>query len=929
MTTELEEGMKERVRLWKKAKETRSMVDELDARRVRNNVGKKMKHAKKEHLRTKMAHLDKNSPDSWAAVGEYLGWRKPMTPTMLKQDGKVKTSGQELAEAMIQQYGQKEREVEQALGPAVGDYLEAGRKLTKGNKGVFTFKKITKLEVEKQIRKVENKESFGHDTISYGFLKKMSRWISGEMTEIMNLSIEVKRYPNQWKVARVKPLFKGEGCDRHEPKSYRPVALLSSMSRIMEAILARQLDNYQEQNRLIHQGVHGFRKSRGTHTAMLEVWEFVMRRTERGELVALDFLDMSAGFDTLVHLHILRKMEIQFGMHEDSLEWLSSYLKGWIQYTVVEASNSTPRKTRKGAPQGGGLLPIFWRSTTNDIPEAGLMREGLRRQSGGPTDAAANRWAGPEGQGVISKMVDSIPEAELTTEEKLDKDMRRNNVWNLERWRRERTGGMQEINDKLKYRKVEDERDVVTTIYADDTQSRAAAKTLGELEKRNSEGLTRVCKELKAMRLKVNESKTVYMILATQGIRARENLENRQSEIDICGEKVRNVRVGKALGLLISDDLTWRHQTEKVVENCQEKMRGLWKITNLLRKDQRKLKAESIVLSRLSYCLEITSTGRKCDTEKLQGVQSAAARWVSQTRKMDWRMKKGLKKLGWLSICQLAAYLSIKAAMKILRDKKPERLYESLTEERNGEKSRKIVNEKKFMKMKMTTRKSWSYRSLRWLEKMPETLRKKDPTQKATKEELKKWVRDQVPVRGCRIMWGQKLAGDVGRRRRITQGPGTGGPGPGRQEDAANSSAEERIITQERGRSSPASLPSAGEEEAGEEQSHREVPAAAEEQPPNKSPQRQGRRELHQVLQSATKQAARIRSSNCSSLLCTPYTDHISKEVEPGKEGSESKVHPSVQKEREERSWTKKVKSPWKRQPAKPPWRVGWTICSF
>ena len=133
--------------------------------------------------------------------------------------------------------------------------------------------------------------------------------------------------------------------------------------------------------------------------------------------MALDFLDMSAGFDTLVHLHILRKMEIQFGMHEDSLEWLSSYLKGWIQYTVVEASNSTPRKTRKGAPQGGGLSPILWRSTTNDIPEAGLKREGQRRQAG---DAATNRWAGPGGQGVISKMVDSIPEAELTTKEKLD-----------------------------------------------------------------------------------------------------------------------------------------------------------------------------------------------------------------------------------------------------------------------------------------------------------------------------------------------------------------------------------------------------------------------------------------------------------------------------------------------------------------------------
>ena len=41
--------------------------------------------------------------------------------------------------------------------------------------------------------KVENKESFGHDKISYGFIKKMCRWISGELTEIINLSLEVRK----------------------------------------------------------------------------------------------------------------------------------------------------------------------------------------------------------------------------------------------------------------------------------------------------------------------------------------------------------------------------------------------------------------------------------------------------------------------------------------------------------------------------------------------------------------------------------------------------------------------------------------------------------------------------------------------------------------------------------------------------------------
>ena len=53
------------------------------------------------------------------------------------------------------------------------------------------------------------------------------------------------------------------------------------------------------------------------------------------------------------------------------------------------------------------------------------------------------------------------------------------------------------------------------------------------------------------MRLKVNESKTVYMILTTQGIRRRENLDNKESVIYVCGNQVKNFKVGKALGLLI------------------------------------------------------------------------------------------------------------------------------------------------------------------------------------------------------------------------------------------------------------------------------------------------------------------------------------------------------------------------------------------
>ena len=219
---------------------------------------------------------------------------------------------------------------------------------------------------------------------------------------------------------------------------------------------------------------------------MLEVWEYVLNKTDKGELVALDFLDISAGFDTMVHLYLLRKLEVQFGVAEKSLAWLASYLEGWLQYTVVETSNSTPRKMSKGAPQGGGLSPILWRSDTNDIPEAGLrVRDKQARREPQQWPRVQHR----KDEGFLSSIVNG--KSRPTMEEKLYKQLRSERVWNLANWREERTGG-DSTGDQLRTKEKEEAEDVLTTIHADDTQSRASAKTKAELERRNSRGITKV-----------------------------------------------------------------------------------------------------------------------------------------------------------------------------------------------------------------------------------------------------------------------------------------------------------------------------------------------------------------------------------------------------------------------------------------------------
>ena len=82
-----------------------------------------------------------------------------------------------------------------------------------------------------------------------------------------------------------------------------------------------------------------------------------------------------------------------------------------------------------------------------------------------------------------------------------------------------------------------------------------------------------------------------------------------------------------------------------------------------------------------------------------------------------------------------------------------------MTEIRDGQRQRKIINEERFMRLKQTTRRAWSSRALRWINMMSEDLVNIDPELKASKEKLKDCIKHQGPVRGDRILWGRPMGG--------------------------------------------------------------------------------------------------------------------------------------------------------------------------
>ncbi len=81
----------------------------------------------------------------------------------------------------------------------------------------------------------------------------------------VNLSIRTGQFPDNWKKALVKPIFKSGNSD--DMANYRPISLLPVRSEVLEKVVSEQFLHHLEYNNLLHPLQFGFRHESSTETA--------------------------------------------------------------------------------------------------------------------------------------------------------------------------------------------------------------------------------------------------------------------------------------------------------------------------------------------------------------------------------------------------------------------------------------------------------------------------------------------------------------------------------------------------------------------------------------------------------------------------------------------------------------------------------------
>ena len=110
----------------------------------------------------------------------------------------------------------------------------------------------------------------------------------------------------------ISPLHKGGS--RADPGKYRPVALTSHVTKTFERVVRKALVSHLEEQGLLPEDQHGFRKFRSTLTQLLSHWDQILDHLEHGEVVDVIYTDFSKAFDkceTNVLLHMLKECGVK------------------------------------------------------------------------------------------------------------------------------------------------------------------------------------------------------------------------------------------------------------------------------------------------------------------------------------------------------------------------------------------------------------------------------------------------------------------------------------------------------------------------------------------------------------------------------------------------------------------------------------------
>ena len=172
--------------------------------------------------------------------------------------------------------------------------------------------------------------------------------------------------PDCWKISSVVSVFNNVG-ERSTAKNYRPVSLLSVVSKLFEKLINNRIVDHLEKCGLFSDLQYGFRPSRSTAYLLTVVSDRIARAFNRSVATRAVALNISQAFDRVRHAGLHKRKS--YGISGQIFSFISSFLSNrWLR-VVLDGKFSQEYPVNAGVPQGSILGPSFFLLYINDLAD--------------------------------------------------------------------------------------------------------------------------------------------------------------------------------------------------------------------------------------------------------------------------------------------------------------------------------------------------------------------------------------------------------------------------------------------------------------------------------------------------------------------------------------------------------------------------------